>query len=286
MQRLAAPATAPSADRCRCGRESSRFLRSSRLFRAFSGGCFLHEVADGRLHACRPRCRRTRKVLWCVVLGPAHARTFPIRILPQAKPMAMLLSAPMTTPPVAERARKDRRVFGMWVFLVTDALSFGALLLACASARRADGWPRAARFDLARRRRHGALRLVADADARPRRRHPGARRRLPRRAGSRVGHAGPPRRRPRARASSRSPPAGMASRDRGPGRLGAARDALGRRRALLAVRRRRLDRALHGLLSRAAPCPPPLAVALGFAAARLRAATFFRDELARASRAR
>jgi heme/copper-type cytochrome/quinol oxidase subunit 3 len=51
----------------------------------------------------------------------------------------------MSAAPVAESRR-----FGMWVFLVTDAMGFGAFLLAYAVLRaRADGWPDvAARLNL------------------------------------------------------------------------------------------------------------------------------------------
>jgi heme/copper-type cytochrome/quinol oxidase subunit 3 len=49
----------------------------------------------------------------------------------------------MTEAPVAGSAdREPVARFGMWVFLVTDAMSFGALLLAYALLRvRADAWP-------------------------------------------------------------------------------------------------------------------------------------------------
>jgi cytochrome c oxidase subunit 3 len=57
----------------------------------------------------------------------------------------------MSEGPVADSAaREEVGRFGMWVFLVTDAMSFGALLLAYALLRaRADAWPDvAARLDL------------------------------------------------------------------------------------------------------------------------------------------
>lgn len=53
----------------------------------------------------------------------------------------MLLWPRMSTPPVAD-APAARGRFGMWVFLVTDAASFGALLLSYALLRaRAESWP-------------------------------------------------------------------------------------------------------------------------------------------------
>ena len=49
----------------------------------------------------------------------------------------------MATPPVAESEHARIARFGMWVFLVTDAMSFAALLLAAAVLRvRAESWPR------------------------------------------------------------------------------------------------------------------------------------------------
>jgi cytochrome c oxidase subunit III len=57
----------------------------------------------------------------------------------------------MSQAPVADSAATEPVArFGMWVFLVTDAMSFGAFLLAYALLRvRADAWPDvAARLDL------------------------------------------------------------------------------------------------------------------------------------------
>lgn len=68
--------------------------------------------------------------------------------------MVMLLSPRMSSGPVADAsaspAARPVARFGMWVFLVTDAMSFGALLLAYAVLRaHAEAWPdTAARLSL------------------------------------------------------------------------------------------------------------------------------------------